>query len=544
MKKNVIMLLLVSLLIENTVYSNPGTSSLSIIPEPVSVSVKKGTFRISNESIVFTNLNFVDSKLITDVLNEHMKLFYGWEFKKIASAHKFAKKGICIKLNKELMLGEEGYRIEVGKKGILLEAQALNGLFYAIQTLIQMMPANGSELSDFSIQHCTVEDYPRFKWRGLHLDVCRHFMSKDFVLKYIDLLAKHKMNTFHFHLTEDQGWRIEIKKYPLLTQVGSVRKETIIGNGRTSVQYDGTPHGGFYTQDDIKEIVDYASKRFVTVVPEIEMPGHSLAALASYPFLGCTGGPYEVATRWGVFHDVMCAGKESTFEFIENVLDEVLSLFPSQYIHIGGDESPKTKWKECPLCQKRIKEEGLSDEHHLQSYFIQRVEKYLNKKGRKLIGWDEILEGGLAPNAAVMSWRGEEGGIAAAKQSHYVVMTPGSHCYLDHYQGKPENEPLAIGGFTPLEKIYSYEPVPAVLNKIEANYILGAQGNVWTEYMPDCSHLEYMVYPRAAALAEVVWSPKEKRDYPNFFERLKRQLFRYDLYKVNYSKSSLRERNL
>ncbi|MHC1780670.1 MAG: beta-N-acetylhexosaminidase [Bacteroidales bacterium] len=539
MKKNIVMLLLLSFLIGSPVISKEGADTFSIIPEPVSVLEKSGYFRFSMKSNLYSNLEPGDVKIIADALNDHLKLFYGWEFKNIKHSDKFSKKGIFIKLNKDLKLGEEGYRIEVTKKGILLEAQALNGLFYAVQTLIQMMPAKPSGLSEISIKHCTIEDYPRFKWRGLHLDVCRHFMSKDFVLKYIDLLAKHKMNTFHFHLTEDQGWRIEIKKYPLLTQVGSVRKETIVGNGRTSVQFDGTPHSGFYTQDDIKEIVAYASKRFVTVVPEIEMPGHSLAALASYPFLGCTGGTYEVATKWGVFHDVMCAGKESTFEFIQNVLDEIISLFPSQYIHIGGDECPKTKWKECPLCQKRIKDEGLTDEHHLQSYFIQRVEKYLNKKGRKLIGWDEILEGGLAPNAAVMSWRGEEGGIAAAKQSHFVVMTPGSHCYLDHYQGKPESEPLAIGGFTPLEKIYSYEPVPAVLNEMEAAFILGAQGNVWTEYMPDSSHVEYMVYPRAAALAEVVWSPKGKRDYSSFFERLKKQLIRYDQYNVNYSKSSL-----
>ncbi len=540
MKKNVIMLLLVSFLIDNPLFSKEGSYKLSIIPEPVSVSEENGYFKISKECDLYSNLNAGDAKLIADGLNDHMKLFYGWEFKSVKHADKFSKKGIFINLNRNLNLGDEGYRIKIGKSGILLEAQALNGLYYAIQTLIQIMPENQANLSKISVRYCTIEDYPRFKWRGLHLDVCRHFMPKDFVMKYIDLLAKHKMNIFHFHLTEDQGWRIEIKKYPLLTETGSVRRETIVGNGRTSVLYDGTPHGGFYTQDDIREIVEYASKRFVTVVPEIEMPGHSLAALASYPFLGCTGGPYEVATRWGVFHDVMCAGKESTFEFIQNVLDEVISLFPSQYIHIGGDECPKTKWKECPLCQKRIKDEALADEHNLQSYFIQRVEKYLNKKGRKLIGWDEILEGGLAPNAAVMSWRGEEGGIAAAKQSHYVVMTPGSHCYLDHYQGKPETEPLAIGGFTPLEKIYSYEPVPAVLTDEEAKFILGAQGNVWTEYMPVASHVEYMVYPRAAALAEVVWSPKEKRDYPNFFERLNKQLIRYEAYKVNYSKSSIK----
>jgi len=520
-------------------FSKAAESELSIIPEPVSVKRFNGHFLLDRNTRIFSNLEMPGTEVVADVINSHLNLFYGFNASTPELTENFSGKGIFIKLNKHLHLGREGYKIEVGKKGVILEASELNGLFYAAQTLIQLMPSDKSNRKSIQIPYCKIEDYPRFKWRGLHLDVCRHFMPKEFVLKYIDLLAKHKFNTFHFHLTEDQGWRIEIKKYPLLTQIGSFRKETIVGNGRTSTQYDGVPHGGFYSHEDIKEIVEYATKRFVTVVPEIEMPGHALAALASYPYLGCSGGPYEVATRWGVFQDVMCAGKESTFEFIENVLDEVLELFPSEYIHIGGDECPKSKWKECPLCQKRIKEEGLTDEHHLQSYFIQRVEKYLNNKGRKLIGWDEILEGGLAPNAAVMSWRGEEGGIAAAKQSHFVVMTPGSHCYLDHYQGKPESEPLAIGGYTPLEKIYSYEPVPAVLTGAEAGFILGAQGNVWTEYMPDPSHVEYMVYPRAAALAEVIWSPAGKRDYPNFLERLKNQLKRYGVYNLNYSKTGI-----
>ena len=314
-----------------------------------------------------------------------------------------------------------------------------------------------------------------------------------------------------------------------------MRKETIVGRGNTSPKvYDGIPHGGFYTQEDIKEIVAYAAKRYVTVVPEIEMPGHALAALAAYPQLGCTGGPYEVATRWGVFKDVMCAGKEDTFKFLQDVMDEVLALFPSEYIHIGGDECPKDSWKQCPLCQQKIKDLGLKDEHELQSYFIQRVEKYINSKGRKIIGWDEILEGGLAPNAAVMSWRGEAGGIEAAKQHHNVVMTPGSYCYLDHYQADPATQPLAIGGFTSLENIYNYEPVPAELSEDEAKFIMGAQGNVWTEFMPTPAHVEYMVYPRAAALAEVVWSPKGVRDYAGFKERMRNQILRYNAYGINY----------
>jgi len=308
-----------------------------------------------------------------------------------------------------------------------------------------------------------------------------------------------------------------------------------MGRGNETVkQYDGKPHGGFYTQEDIKEIVAYAAKRYVTVVPEIEMPGHALAALASYPELGCTGGPYEVATKWGVFKEVMCAGKEGTFEFLQNVMDEVLTLFPSKFIHIGGDECPKDSWKECPDCQQRIKELGLKDEHELQSWFITRMEKYLNAKGKDIIGWDEILEGGLAPNAAVMSWRGEAGGIAAAKERHKVVMSPGTHCYLDHFQGPKETQPLAIGGFTPLEKIYSYEPVPAELSAEEAKYIMGAQGNVWTEFMPNPAHVEYMVYPRAAALAEVVWTPRESRDYKNFMERMEKMVLRYYSYGINF----------
>ena len=542
MKKRVVMLLVTLLVLDFPLFSKGSGAKISIIPEPVSIITKNGHFLLNKLTHIYSNTDCPEQGFVADVIVNHLKQFYGMELSEVKFFEKNSRGGIFLKLNKELKIRDEGYRIEVGKRGVVLEAASYKGLFYAAQSLVQMMPPERSDLDEIPLQNCLIEDYPRFKWRGLHLDVCRHFMPKEFVLKYIDLLAKHKYNTFHFHLTEDQGWRIEIKRYPLLTEVGSIRKETLIGHGRASDQYDGKPHGGFYTQEDIREIVEYAAKRFVTVVPEIEMPGHSLAALASYPFLGCTGGPYEVATRWGVFHDVMCAGKESTFEFIENVLDEVVELFPSEYIHIGGDECPKTKWKECPLCQKRITDEALADEHHLQSYFIQRVEKYLNQKGRKLIGWDEILEGGLAPNAAVMSWRGEEGGIAAAKQSHYVVMTPGSHCYLDHYQGKPESEPLAIGGYTPLEKIYSYEPVPNVLTKEESEYIMGAQGNVWTEYMPNPSHVEYMVYPRAAALSEVVWSQAIKRDYGNFFKKLKGQLKRYDVYNVNYSTTALEEK--
>ena len=357
-------------------------------------------------------------------------------------------------------------------------------------------------------------------------------------MKYIDYMAMHKLNTFHWHLTEDQGWRIEIKKYPKLTEVGSVRIESLVGLWPKSKEYDGTPHGGFYTQEEVKEIVAYAAKRYIAVVPEIEMPGHAMAALASYPKYGCTGGPYEVGTHWGVFDDVFCAGNEATFTFLQDILDEVLPLFPGEYFHIGGDECPKSRWQKCPLCQKQMTDNGLKTEHELQSYFVRRIEKYLNQKGKKMIGWEEILEGGLAPNAVVMSWRNDKIGITAAKLLHNVIMTPWDYCYLLLYQGDPKTEPLALGGNLTLEKAYSYEPIPAELSENEAKYILGAQGSVWTEYMETPEMVEYMVYPRAAALAEVFWSPKKSKDYASFIDRMRSQIIRYDVYGINYCKAA------
>ncbi len=358
------------------------------------------------------------------------------------------------------------------------------------------------------------------------------------MIKYIDLLALHKMNVFHWHLTEDQGWRIEIKKHPKLTEIGSVRKETLVGHKGTG-KYDGKPYRGFYTQDEIKDIVAYAKERFITVIPEIEMPGHSLAALAAYSELGCTGGPYEVATIWGVFPDVYCAGNEKVFTFLEDVLTEVMQLFPSEYIHIGGDECPKTRWKECPKCQARMKKEDLKDEHELQSYFIQRMEKFLNAHGRQIIGWDEILEGGLASKATVMSWRGEKGGIEAAKAHHDVIMTPSFALYFDYYQADPETRPLAIGGFTSTKGVYNYYPLPKKLADNEVKYILGAQGNVWSEYMATPEYVEYMVYPRACALSEVVWSPKESLDWDNFSKRMVVHKKRLKALNVNYFDGSM-----
>ncbi|MGD8427635.1 MAG: beta-N-acetylhexosaminidase, partial [Balneolaceae bacterium] len=436
--------------------------------------------------------------------------------------------------------GDEGYHLSVSKDRVILRAPTPNGLFYGVQSLLQLLPAQIYQ-SDYTlvpqnvewdIPALEIEDYPRFKYRGMHLDVARHFFPVKFIKRYIDLMAMHKMNRFHWHLTDDQGWRIEIKRYPKLTQVGAWRDSTLVGHYGTGI-YDNQHYGGYYTQDEIREIVQYAQKRYITVIPEIEMPGHASAAIASYPDLGCTQqNNYHVQPTWGVFNDVYCPSHD-TFVFLENVLTEVMELFPGRYIHIGGDEAPKKQWQESTLAQQVIANEGLKNETELQSYFITRIEKFLNSHGREIIGWDEIMEGGLAPNATVMSWRGTKGGIEAAQQHHNVIMTPGAYCYLDHYQAVADTEPLAIGGFTSLKKVYSYEPIPNELNNKQANYILGAQGNVWTEYMDSGSKVEYMAYPRASALAEVTWSPKYKRNWTGFWRRLQTQFKRLDALGVN-----------
>lgn len=433
----------------------------------------------------------------------------------------------------DTLLPAEYHVVQVMPDGITLQAPSDEGLYRASRTLLQLLEQGAAE---GALPCLTIIDHPRFAWRGMHLDVCRHFFTVDFVKKYIDLLARYKMNTFHWHLTEDQGWRIESRKYPKLTEVGAWRSGSQVGPYAAQT-FDTLRCGGFYGQEQIREVVAYAKARHITIVPEIEMPGHAMAALASYPQLGCTGGPYEVQRGWGVFDDVFCAGNDSVFTFLEDVLTEVMDLFPGQYIHIGGDECPKTRWKSCPKCQARMQAEGLKDEHELQSYFIQRIEKFVNAKGRKIIGWDEIMEGGIAPNAAVMSWRGTEGGIAAARAGHHAVMSPGSHCYFDHYQGDPANEPVAFGGYTTVQKVYSYEPIPEELDATEAGFILGAQGNVWTEYILSPEQVEYMAVPRLLALAEVLWTPKELRDEADFIRRLEAEFPRLERLGVNYAKS-------
>ncbi|MBK9734684.1 MAG: beta-N-acetylhexosaminidase [Saprospiraceae bacterium] len=413
-------------------------------------------------------------------------------------------------------LGIESYVLDISRQKITIRSGGRAGLQYAFLSLSQVVTFNGYPLPQLHI-----EDSPKFTYRGMHLDVGRHFFNANDVKKYIDYMAYYKFNNFHWHLTEDQGWRIEIKKYPKLQQIAAFRKETLIGHYNDNPQkYDGKRYGGFYTQDEVKDIVAYATARNINVIPEIEMPGHAQAALAAYPELGCRQGPYEVATKWGIFEDVYCPN-EKTFTFLQDVIDEIITLFPGKYIHIGGDECPKTAWEKSELCQKIIKDKGIElGEHGLQSYFINRMEKYINSKGKQIIGWDEILEGGLAPNATVMSWRGIEGGIEAARQNHDVIMTPGTHCYFDHYQSESPNEPLAIGGFTTLEKVYSWNPIPDSLEVDKHKYILGGQANLWTEYIPTYAGVEYMAYAREMAMSEALWS--ESKDYSDFLRRYDR----------------------
>ncbi|MEN8127214.1 MAG: beta-N-acetylhexosaminidase [Planctomycetota bacterium] len=530
MKWDILCVTLISMLVPMTI----AQTTISIIPEPVSVQSELGFFELTQKTVIITDQH---TQKLGEQFSEMLAPATGFKHA-VKAANRGQKNVILLALNPQREdLGKEGYKLTVNSNQIWIEAADKAGLFYGIQTLRQLLPTEIYKQSvvegvEWVIPCVTIEDMPRFKWRGLHLDVARHFMPKAFVKKYIDLLALHKMNTFHWHLTEDQGWRIEIKKYPKLIEVGAWRKETVIG--KNSGKYNGKRHGGFYTQEDVREIVAYAKERYITVVPEIEMPGHCRATLAAYPELSCTGGPFEVKTNWGVEPEVYCAGNDTVLQFQKDVLTEVLALFPSEYIHIGGDECPKSRWEKCPKCQTRIRAEGLKDEHELQSWFVKQIDTFLAGKGRRLVGWDEILEGGLAPGSTVMSWRGEAGGIRAAKAGHDVVMAPNSHTYFDYYQAERKTEPLAIGGFLPLEKVYSYDPIPAVLTAEEGKHVLGAQGQLWTEYMPNGGHVEYMAFPRACALAEVVWTLAENKDYKTFYSRLLTHAKRLKNLEVNF----------
>jgi hexosaminidase len=529
----------------------------NIIPKPQQIEIKQSNFIITSATVIV--LSDVNEQSTINFFNRHLKTYYGFQLQTAKSA---TKNFIRFSTKKFIQPGIEGkYDLNVTATGVEVSGDTYSGTFYGMQTLIQLLTIDEEiikkKIKQSKVQCISIQDVPRFQYRGMHLDIGRHFQPVAFIKRYIDFLSYHKLNKFHWHLTEDQGWRIEIKRYPELTTIGSKRNGTIIGRypGKGN---DNKPHSGFYTQAQIKEVVQYAKERFIEVIPEIEMPGHSSAAIAAYPWLSCfpekpteipanmisaksieeqkNGRIKLVQETWGVFDDVFCAGNDSTFTFLQNVIDEVITLFPSQYFHIGGDECPKTHWKQCSRCQQRMKELGLKDEHELQSWFVQRIEKYLNSKGKTLIGWDEILEGGLAPNAIVMSWRGEAGGIEAAKQKHKVIMSPGKPVYFDHTQSKNEDS-VTIGGYNPIEAVYAYEPVPKELSADESKYVLGAQANVWTEYMNNTKKIEYMVFPRMAALGEVLWSGKENKSWDDFSERLRTQFRRYEMMNLNFSKA-------
>lgn len=530
-------------------------SNIQIIPQPRSLKTQTGSFTISADTRIYYPEAAKEWQTAVDYWIALVQSGTGLHLVAQSTKEKPGKPrtNSIYLLEDDAIPETEGYVLDIKPAAIVIRARTAAGAFYAVQTLRQLFPAeiNARPLPAktkskgvekpaglrWSAPACLIQDAPRFQYRGLHLDVSRHFFDVNFVKRYIDLLAIHKLNIFHWHLTDDQGWRIEIKKYPKLQTVASCRKETLAGHYTDRpIKYDGKKYCGYYTQEEVKEVVEYARKQFVTVIPEIEMPGHALAALSAYPELGCSGGPYEAATKWGVFEEVFCP-TEKTFEFLDGVLEEVCALFPSEYIHIGGDECPKTTWQQSDFCQQLMKQQGLKDEHELQSYFIRRAEAMLTKRGKKLIGWDEILEGGLAPSATVMSWRGVEGGIAAAKAGHDAIMTPTGFCYFDYYQGDPTTEPVAIGGFLPLETVYSYEPVPDDFTAEEAKHILGTQANLWTEYIHDPAQVEYMMYPRACALAETAWSAKEKKNWKDFSKRIKTHFNRLNALGVNYAKT-------
>jgi len=504
-------------------------NAYSIIPIPAKMQQKTGQFYLDESTTVAIHS---DDKKLRDAVTLWLNGLRSQLELELPIQQEATNKALVFELT-DTLASQEGYHLDISPDQIRLRAKQPAGIFYGMQSLQQLIDINGHQAGQAFLPAASISDAPRFPYRGAHLDVARHFFSVEEVKQFIDRMSYFKLNRFHWHLTEDQGWRIEIKKYPKLAEVGGYRSGTLAGHYSDQPhQFDNQRYGGFYTQEEIKEVVEYAAQRFITIIPEIEMPGHSQAALAAYPELACAGDSFEVWQKWGVSENVFCP-TEQTFEFLENVLEEVMALFPSEYIHIGGDECPKTRWEESSYCQALMDREGLKNEKELQSYFIQRIEKYINSKGKKIIGWDEILEGGLAPNATVMSWRGMTGGIEAAESGHDVIMTPTSHCYFDYYQSTHPEEPLAIGGLTPLQKVYNFEPVPEELNPDAAKHILGAQGNHWTEYIPNMSKLEYMSYPRLWALAEVVWSPEGSRDFEDFVKRLSPHLKRMRAQGIN-----------
>ena len=523
----------------------PAETTINVVPYPNSVNMKSGECNIAGADFRYDAALDEASRNIVETFASQLSLASGNQSKVSEGT---SGNGVVFAMNADLPA--EAYTINIGRKSVKIEASGLNGFNYAVQTLKQMLPVEifgktAAADKDWSLPCCTIEDAPRFSYRGMHMDVSRHFFDMDMVKKYLDVMEIHKLNTLHWHLTDDQGWRIEIKKYPRLTEVGSIRKQTLTGHLFDSEVYDGTPYGEgmWFSQDQIREIIAYAAAKGITIIPEIDLPGHMLAALAAYPELGCTGKHYDVWGRWGIADEVLCAGKEETMVFLENVLEEVADLFPSEYFHIGGDECPKVYWEKCPHCQAKIKELGLKDqgefkaEHYLQSYVMMRMTDVLRKKGKKVIGWDEILEGEVADDAIIMSWRGIGGGITAARMGHDAIMTPNTYFYLDYYQTlDKDNEPLAIGGYLPVEKCYSYEPFIEGMTEEEKSHIIGVQANLWTEYIATDEHLEYMLLPRLAALSEVQWCQSERKCWDRFLESADEFCAIYETAGYNYAK--------
>ncbi len=520
-------------------------ANYDIIPQPKEVQLNdNGAFVLSPKTVVYYEADLHrEAQFLSEYVNDI--LGFGLKLKEMQGEK---ADGIVLKLAPVDFGQAESYEISVTPKQVVIKGADAAGVFYGIQTLRKSLPIplkNSTDNSQLSTVNCqlpcgTIKDYPNFAYRGMHLDPCRHFIPLDSVKVYLDMMAMHNMNQFHFHLSEDQGWRIEIKKYPELTEIGAYRKGTVIGhNGNL---YDTIRHGGYYTQDELRDLIQYAAERHINIIPEIDLPGHMQAALACYPNMGCTGGPYEVWKRWGVSEDVLCAGNEEAMQFAEDVLNEVMDLFPSPYIHIGGDECPKVRWEKCPKCQAKIKELGIkkddkfSAEDYLQSYVMNRMAKVVEARGRRVIGWDEILEGNVSETAIIMSWRGTEGGIEAARNGHDVIMAPSSHLYFDYYQSEDiASEPMCIGGYLPVERVYEFQPLPEVLTPEEQKHIIGVQANIWTEYIAHFWHVQYMALPRMEALTEIQWNNPKERDFESFVERCKKMRQFYELYHYTYA---------
>ena len=524
-------------------FSQTSVSKIIPLPNHIALLPDKNDFVLNKNTLIVYPQGNEEMKRIAEFLAEYIKDATGIN---LNITHATRDKNAIILLKSDIFSdNDEAYQLLITQNNITISANTEAGIFYGIQTLRKAVSVDNTGIKYAAME---IKDKPRFGYRGAMLDIARHFQPVEFVKKFIDILALHNINTFHWHLSDDQGWRIEIKKYPLLTSIGSVRKETAIGKTWAGYDdlYDGIPHSGYYTQEQIKDVINYAKERYITIIPEIDMPGHMLAAMASYPNLGCKGTGYEVLTKWGISKEVLCAGKESTYIFVENVLSEIIDLFPSKYIHIGGDECPKVSWEACPHCQQKIRELNLTGtekhkkEFYLQSYFTKRVEQFVNSKGRRIIGWDEILEGEVAPNATIMSWRGVKGGIEAANLGHDVIMAPYQYLYFDYYQSdNKDKEPLAIGGHNPVERVYGFEPLPDELSDEAKKHILGVQANLWTEYISNSNHVEYMLLPRMAALSEIQWTEPEKKDYKDFLNRLPSLVNIYDIYGYKYARHVL-----